>query len=294
MNQERAKSFLLDLPSVQNDLPFSPALLTRLFRLTDDAATSPLTDVATAVAEDQGLSARLLAMANSAFYGLQAQVATVDRAVAVLGLREVRGLVLALGMRGLADVRPLPPEFALTPYLDHQLAVGVTAMALARECAAMAPEDAFTAGLLHDLGKLVTALYRPDDWRAEAELAAAQALAWHEAEECYWGLDHGLIGAMVLRAWNLPETLIEPVNWHHAPQAAPGDPAPSRLIGLADALVREHAGTAPGEIVSPAPSEDFPDEPLALALGLTPQSAGDIARQAMARHDVAALATALA
>ncbi|WP_029460104.1 HDOD domain-containing protein [Solidesulfovibrio alcoholivorans] len=286
MSQERGQRFLLDLPAVKNDLPYSPDLLTRLFRLTGEEGLSPLEAIAAAVAEDQGLSARLLALANSAFYGLQSQVGTVGRAVAVLGLREVRSLVLALGMRGLADARPLPPGFAFAPYLAHQLAVAGAARGLARTTAAMDPDDAFTAGLLHDLGKLLTALYRPEDWQAQAALAAAESLSWHEAEERYWGLDHGLIGGMVLRSWNLPETLTEPVNWHHAPLAAPGRPLPCVLASLADALAREVTDT-PQPGIAPDPS-------LAALLGLSLDAARQCVETALADGDTAALAAALA
>ena len=286
MSQERGQGFLLDLPAVKNDLPFSPDLLTRLFRLTGEEGLSPLEAIAAAVAEDQGLSARLLALANSAFYGLQSQVGTVGRAVAVLGLREVRSLVLALGMRGLAGARPLPPGFAFTPYLAHQLAVAGAARGLARITAAMDPDDAFTAGLLHDLGKLLTALYRPEDWQAQAALAAAEGLPWHEAEERHWGLDHGLIGGMVLRSWNLPESLTEPVNWHHAPLAAPGRPLPCALTSLADALAREATDTPQPGIA--------PDPALAARLGLSLDAARQCVKAALAERDTAALAAALA
>lgn len=286
MNQERAQRFLLELPSVRNDLPFSPNLLTRLFSLTDENGITPLEEIAGAIAKDQGLSARVLALANSAFYGLQAEVGSISRAVAVLGLREVRGLILTLGLRGLATRRPLPPGFALTPYLEHQLSVAEAAMRLARETRVMDPDDAFTAGVLHDLGKLLTALYRPDDWLAEAALAETAALPWHEAEERHWGLDHGLIGAMVLGFWNLPATLTEPVNWHHAPQAAPGHPEPCRLLGLADACVREYAGT-------PLPGEDVITA-LAPGIGLTPAVARTLTEAALTERLPAQLVAALA
>ncbi|EFL51009.1 putative signal transduction protein [Solidesulfovibrio fructosivorans JJ]] len=286
MNQERAQRFLLELPAVRDDLPFSPALLTRLFRLTDENGASPLEAIADAIAEDQGLSARMLGLANSAFYGLQAEVGTVARAVAVLGLREVRGLILALGMRGLASARPLPPGFALSPYLEHQLSVAVAAMELARETGVMDPDDAFTAGVLHDLGKLITALYRPDDWLAEARLVAAGPLAWHEAEELHWGLDHGLIGAMVLASWNLPPRLTEPVNWHHAPDAAPEHSEPCRLLGLADACVHERTG-------HPLPDGDR-IAPLAPGVGIKPDTAREATDSALAARQPGLLAAALA
>lgn len=285
MSQERGQRFLLELPSIRNDLPFSPDLLTRLFCLTDEDGVSSLDVISAAIAEDQGLSTRVLAMANSAFYGLQSQVRTVSRAVAVLGLREVRGLVLALGMLGLATRRPLPKGFALDPYLEHQLTVGIAAMALARQCKAMDPDDAFTAGLLHDLGKLLTALYRPEDWLTQAAMVETEALPWHDAEERHWGLDHGLIGAMVLGSWNLPATLTEPVNWHHAPEAAPHHPEPGRLLGLADACARQLSN-------QPLPGIEV-TESLAQGLGLSAQAALDTARQALALRNPGLFSAAL-
>lgn len=278
MTQERAQRFLLELPAIRNDLPFSPDLPARLFALTAEDAVAPLDAVAEAIAADQGLASRVLAMANSAFYGLQSQVHTAARAVAVLGLREIRAMVLFLAMRGLATTRPLPPDFNLGPYLDHHLAVAVAAKALAARCRAMDPDDAFTAGVLHDLGKLLVALYRPKDWQAQYDLTRSLALPWHEAEEHHWGLDHGLLGAMVLRSWNLPDSLTEPVNWHHAPQAAPEPNQPSWLLCLADACVLRLttpplAGPPPTDALIPA---------LAQALGLTAAEALDTAGQALA------------
>lgn len=286
MTQSRGQRFLLELPAVRNDLPFSPALLDRLFRLTDEAGASRLESIAAAIAEDQGLSARVLAMANSAFYGLQAQVRSVARAVAVLGLREVRGLVLALGMQGLAARHPLPPGFDLATHLEHQFAVAQAAMALARASGAMDPDDAFTAGVLHDLGKLVTALYRPEDWLAQAALAATEDIPWHEAEFRHFGLDHGLIGAMVLRAWNLPESLTEPVNWHHAPQSAPGDQRPGLVIGCADAVARTLTD-------DPARGIALNETDLA-GLGLDAATALAVSREALSARNPSLFAAALA
>jgi len=285
MNQAHGQRFLLELPAVQSDLPFSPELLPRLFRLTDEEGRSPLESIAATIAEDQGLASRVLAMANSAFYGLQFRIGSVARAVRVLGLREIRSLVLALGIRGLSDKRPLPAGFDLPRYLEHQFSTALTALALARATGAMSPDDAFTAGVLHDIGKLVTALYRPDDWQAQAELAAREGLPWHEAETRHFGLDHGLIGAMVLRSWNLPEELTEPINWHHAPETAPSRREAAYTIACADACVRVLDGE---ESMAPVL------ETTAAALGLTARAALQLAKKSLAARDPGQMAAALA
>jgi len=131
MNQERGQGFLLELPTLRLELPFSPILLNKLFIQTGDGSMAPLEDIAETIGKDQGLTAKVLTMANSAFYGLQSEVRTVNRAVTVLGLNEVRTLILALGVRHIATLHPLPKGFDISAYFEHQLAVGLAAKELA-------------------------------------------------------------------------------------------------------------------------------------------------------------------
>jgi len=90
--------------------------------------------------------------------------------------------------------------------------------------------------VLHDLGKLLTALHRADDWRAIDALTREQRVSYSEAEEDYWGIEHGVLGSMVLGAWNLPEEITEPVNWHHAPMHSPSHRREALVLCVADAM----------------------------------------------------------
>lgn len=238
MNHENGQRFLLDLPSLRLDLPFSPFLLEKLFTLTGEGSMAPADEIAETIAKDQGLTAKILALANSAFYGLQSEIHTVHRAVTVLGLNEIRTLVLALGVKHLAASHKLPPSFDVPAYFEHQLAVGLAARELAPLLGVADPENLFTAGVLHDLGKLLTAQHRPDDWLAIEALCAEENIRYHPAEDRYWGLDHGLVGAMVLKSWNLPAELTEPVNWHHTPTHSPTHRREAIALCTADAMVR--------------------------------------------------------
>jgi putative nucleotidyltransferase with HDIG domain len=241
MNHERGQGFLLELPTLRLELPFSPILLSKLFTQTADGVMAPLEDIADTISRDQGLTAKVLTMANSAFYGLQSEVRTVHRAVTVLGLNEIRTLILALGVRHLASVHPLPKAFDIASYFEHQLAVGLAAKELAPSLGAPDADNLFTAGVLHDLGKLITAQHRPDDWQAILDKASAESLAFHQAEDRHWGLDHGLIGSMILKSWNLPDALTEPVNWHHAPTHAPSHKREALTLCTADAIIHSLA-----------------------------------------------------
>jgi HD-like signal output (HDOD) protein len=103
----------------------------------------------------------------------------------------------------------------------------------------------FVTTMLHDLGKLIVAIHAPDDWRAISERAEKEHLSISRAEDDYWGIDHGVIGALVLKSWNLPLQLTEPVNWHHYPGLAGEHIRLTSILSLADALYYEFDADAP-------------------------------------------------
>jgi len=251
MNQDKIQAFLQELPVMHEDLPFSPEVLKQLFVQTGNGSLASMKEVGDTLSKDQGLTARILKLANSAYYGLQAEVQSVARASAVLGMAEIRNIVLALGVTGLTRRYPMPEDFDLGQYWAHQFMVAMVARELSRMTDVGKPENLFTSGLLHDFGKLVTALKRPDDWLAIREIAESDEMIDSEAEEEYWGLDHAVIGALVLRSWDLPAALVEPVNWHHSPDLSPEFSSESNVISLADSVV--HAVDDPdgqyGELV---------------------------------------------
>lgn len=234
MNQEKIQSFLRELPKMREDLPFSPELLRKLFVQTGNRSLSSLEDIGETLSKDQGLTTRILSLANSAYYGLQAEVQSVSRAAAVLGLNEIRNIVIALGVRGLTGRYDLPDEFGLAAYWKHQFLVGMVGRELSRMSEVGTPDNMFTVGLLHDIGKLITALRRPDDWAAIQEIAESDELLDAEAEDEYWGMDHAVVGALVLKSWDLPPALVEPVNWHHAPELSPEHSNESMILCLSD------------------------------------------------------------
>lgn len=234
MNQERIQTFLRELPKMREDLPFSPEVLKKLFVQTGGGSMSSLEDVGDTLAKDQGLTTRILSLANSAYYGLQAEVQSVPRAAAVLGMAEIRNIVLSLGVNGLTGKYDMPEDFHLDDYWQHQFLVGMICKELSRMSDVGRPDNMFTVGLLHDIGKLITAMRRPDDWEAIQELAEERNLVAAEAEDEYWGLDHAVVGALVLKSWDLPADLVEPVNWHHAPDLSPDHANESSIVCLAD------------------------------------------------------------
>ncbi|MFW5838125.1 MAG: HDOD domain-containing protein [Desulfovibrionaceae bacterium] len=236
MSQEAGQQFLAELPDIRHDLPYSPELLQKLFMQTRDDSYASLEAIAGTISSDQGLTAKVLSLANSAFYGLQAQVSSVTRAIAVLGLREIRNIVLSLGVSHLTRLYPPADSFDLEIYWRHQMVVALSAKTLTRKSNGASPDTMFAAGLLHDLGKLIIAMHRPKDWEAIHQLTQERDIPYLEAEEMHWGLDHAIVGALVMRSWDLPADLSEAVNWHHSPELAPDHKHEAELLCLADAL----------------------------------------------------------
>jgi len=246
IKHDQGRSFLNHLPEIRQELPVSAKIFKLLFSLTSAHSTASLDDIARLLKQDQGLAVKILAMANSAYYGLQSEVASIQRAVLVLGLREVRKMVVMMSIRTL-EQRIQAKDFDIFSHWRHQVEVAHVCRELVRDLPGQDAEELFTAGLLHDLGKMITAIYRPEDWHAIEDLQRSHNLPLYQAEDAYWGLDHALIGALTLKSWFLPQSLTAPINWHHAPSLADAHCASATVLRLADLLVHQHMNDGPDD-----------------------------------------------
>ncbi|UIJ36638.1 HDOD domain-containing protein [Desulfobaculum bizertense] len=244
MTHQRSALLIEKVTQLRQELPYSPEILHALFAQTSEDSRSSLEDVAQSIASDPALTTRVLSIANSAYYGLQSEIASPLRAVSVLGLEYIRSLILSFGVQSIGQNLKSASGFALRDYWKHQILTAVAAKHITTQLgqhpltaeALPNPERMYTAGLLHDMGKLLTAMLMPKDWQRVTEQAKAKHCTVAEAEEDYWGMDHGVIGAMALRSWNLPASLTEPVSWHHAPDRAAEHELDARILCLANAL----------------------------------------------------------
>lgn len=207
--------------------------------LSDDDAD--VNQVVRAIAQDQGLVARVLRIANSSFYGLSGQVQTLQEAVVVLGFSNLRLIVTAAmitaqkfpGLAGNADVQIL---------FRHSLSVAICASILGRNNKLNA-NLLFLAGLLHDIGKLALMTIYPAQYVQVQELRRMNDRLTTEAEEQVFGFNHAAIGAALCRHWHIPEVIAVAIGGHHsagdAQDVAPSTADPglfSELIHLADAI----------------------------------------------------------
>jgi HD-like signal output (HDOD) protein len=216
-------------------LPPMPAVAVKLI----NAAGDPDVDlglVASLIERDPAMTANLLRLCNSPFYGLRAEVASVRQATSLLGLRKLVQIALTL----------LSSRYLSPPQKGYQLASGelwrssvtsaLGAELLAQEVKYPNPSKAYTAGLLQDVGKIVLADFVDDALPRIRILVEEEELSWEEAEERAIGMPHPEVGGILLERWGFPSSLIEAVRTHHNPSAATEDPALARISHVADAL----------------------------------------------------------
>jgi HD-like signal output (HDOD) protein len=228
---------------LQGNSRAAPAVLAALCTAGTGAA-----EVAGIIQSEPGLAARVLRVANSAFYGLSRSVSTIERAVVVLGLESVRGVAatacLDRTLLRAVDVSPVDME----AIVRHSLATAAAAEALARiGHRALAPE-AFIAGLLHDFGVVIQLRLNPRGITgliAGASHAGAD-VASLEAEHV--GVSHELCAGVVFEAWNLPPDIVAAVGHHHGPAGAPAAARPlAALLALGNELSRDCCQASPCE-----------------------------------------------
>ena len=258
----------IDLGLLQQRIAQLPALpraaTEALAKLRDE--TSSAEDSARCIGTDLALTARVLRLANSAFYGVPGRVGSVNRAIQILGKRTLRGALTAVALSG--QFSAIPCEgFRFDGFWRHTIGAAIAAEAIARACA-LDDETAFTAGVLHDIGRLALAAHFPRETAAMLELARTHDLPWLEAERLALGTDHATVGAAIAAHWHFPPAVQTAITAHHLPQPEGSAPSMADVIHVADAIV--HALDLAGDA-----NESVPDiDPQAWQrLGLAPEQA---------------------
>jgi putative nucleotidyltransferase with HDIG domain len=211
--------------------PVSTATLPQLLEAIGDRDCSAA-GVAAVVAHDPGLVARVLAVANSAQFGLTRRVVDVERAIALICTSMVQTLAIASG------AALLDPHDALPRRHDHAVRVATAARLLA-PAAGVRPSDAFAGGLLHDIGELLLLQVRPTEY-AELVRTAPTHLGQLRAEKVAFGTDHALAGAEHLLEWRVPDVIADAVADHHDPFHTSS--ATTIVVAAADELISAEAG----------------------------------------------------
>jgi putative nucleotidyltransferase with HDIG domain len=264
-------------------LPAQPLAALRVLELVEQPDASAA-EMARLIETDPSLSARVIRLANAPYYGVGRRVSSASRAVVLLGFSTVRALAVSAACSLIAENgRQGPPG-----YWAHSIATASAASVVARQ-AGLPPGDAFSAGLLHDLGSAL--LFRQDATAYASVLARSATVGTLRAERESFGQTHPETGAAVLDAWRFPDEFVRAVADHHAPPASIRDPL-GRAVAAGEA-VAEQVGAPSPPVRGPLGPGAEPTADIDEALWAAGVSVPAGRMIALARREVSALAAFL-
>jgi putative nucleotidyltransferase with HDIG domain len=197
---------------------------------------STLSSVGEVIEKDPDITARLLKLGNSSFYGFPSRIETVSDTISLIGIQQVQDMIAVSTVVEIFD--GVPADLVnMHSFWKHSLACGVAARLLAMARRVPKPEKYFVAGLLHDIGRMVLFSRAPKQAREVFSLYQREKILLREAEERVLGFDHTAIGEALLKAWNYPANLVNTVLYHHQPLACAAFQMEASIIHVADCLV---------------------------------------------------------
>lgn len=211
-----------------------PDVCIRIFEMMEDDQASAQ-DLGDVISRDPSLTARLLRIVNSPFYGFSRRIDTVTRAVAVIGSSELYNLVVAAAAT--TSFSRIPNFIVnIDTFWRHGICCGIIARELARHCRILHPERMFVTGLLHDIGSLIIYQREPDVIRELLLAAQGDETTLARRERQTFGFDHAELGALLLDQWHLPPELVAAVRHHHEPARAEQTRLETAILHVADAI----------------------------------------------------------
>ncbi|MFH1673515.1 MAG: HDOD domain-containing protein [Pseudomonadota bacterium] len=188
------------------------------------------------ILKDQALTANVLKICNSSYYGLQKRISSISRAVLLLGLRTLKNIVLTASMYKLYEDRIDGYSSEKGDLFKHSVCCGMVAELIARQKKFEEPEVAFTAGLLHDIGKVILDQYVFERFNLIMYMVINNKKSFVAAEKKLLGYDHAEAGGLVAEEWNLPPILLEAISFHHLPEKAKENPEIVSAVHIADSI----------------------------------------------------------
>ena len=230
----RREEILARVPSI----PPLPTSATQMLSLVNNP-DAQVADVQRVVEYDPGLVSNLLRLANSAYFGSGGSINSVREAVVRLGIKRVFQLAMTSAVAPLAQQEIRGYDLPRNGLLRHSAATALAVEYLPKRLGIRVPDATYTAGLLHDIGKIVLGTYLEIDSAPIVLLAYREQLSFDLAENRVLGTDHAEVGAALLEYWALPASVVQAVRWHHAPNEQPGaDKTVVDLVHLGEHVAR--------------------------------------------------------
>jgi putative nucleotidyltransferase with HDIG domain len=237
-------NFLEEINKKKIVLPEIPSVVFEI----NEVIANPMSSaehIAEVVNRSPSLTALLLKIVNSSYYGFPSRIDKVSHAVTLIGTREISGL--ALGISILSIFKNIPKEIIdMYSFLKHSLACAILSRVIAAHLNFSQTEQLFVSGLLHDLGRLILYIYFPDESHNIISRSRNESKLLYMEEIDYLGCDHAQVGRQLMKQWKLPMILESNVSYHHKPSAAQ-HPIPATIVHLADLIVNSLGIGSSGE-----------------------------------------------
>jgi putative nucleotidyltransferase with HDIG domain len=227
---------VLDAVKKVNSFATLPEVTSKIIATVEDPKSTAGT-LHKIVSHDPALVTRIMKVVNSAFYGLPGQIGSIERAIVLLGLNAIKNIAVAASLGQLFRGAKLCDGFTPKDLWTHCIAVGVTARELAKQMKLPVADEAFLAGMIHDVGLLISLQTAPEQLRQVCEAAKTSDRAFIDLEREMMGMDHQQLGACLAEQWRFPKNCQLVAGNHHHPSAlGEGNRMLVTLVYVADTI----------------------------------------------------------
>ena len=222
-----------------HELPTLPSVARRVNDMLQDINT-PAKELAMVIEKDQAIVPKLLKLVNSAFYGFSQKITSISHAVMLIGYNTVRNAVVSIGVIDSLELKNKFKGYDIAQFWNHAVAVATVSRHLDSLIGNHHKENSFTAGLIHDVGRILMANLYPDRFSDALQTMLTEEITLQEAEARYFPLQHDAIGGYLALRWNLPDVFCKGISFHHQPAKQNEDNELASIVHVSDALVHSY------------------------------------------------------
>ncbi len=193
------------------ELPTLSLVAQKVISLTKDPKSSAA-DLQKVIKADTALTAKVLKIVNSAYYGFPSSITSISQAIVILGFKTVRNLAMSVSI--LENV--FKNATGYEDIWEHSVVTAITSQTVAEKFKYINVEEVFIAGIIHDIGKIILSTYFPETMKEVLEYSSDHSITFYEAEKQILDTNHALIGGWLLRRWEFPQSLINAIKYHHS------------------------------------------------------------------------------